>query len=269
MNIRNIINGCNFQSIADHVIDLNNVNEYREYRHGNIIYCKTDFLGLLFSKIADSHNSYILITHQSDYEINKEIFDKKPHCIKKWFAQNANYQHPDLIPIPIGLENHFGPSKGAYTDFAFLESLELINHNQRISNKIYCNFSLNTHPNRRNVLEAIQANDTAYLGRRQSYQEYWNEASNFLYIASPRGNGIDCHRTWETLMMGNIPIVEKHPIYDSFGGLPIVQIENWSDLKELKEHDIKSKPFANINSNSPCLMSFWKEKIENARLTII
>jgi hypothetical protein len=48
----------------------------------------------------------------------------------------------------------------------------------------------------------------------------------------PRGNGIDTHRLWETLYMGSIPIVIRHQAFDEFHDLPILFINEWTDVTE-------------------------------------
>lgn len=53
------------------------------------------------------------------------------------------------------------------------------------------------------------------------------------YVASPRGNGLDCHRFWESLYLGAIPIVEHSfldPLYSQAGNVLFVQ--NFTDVNE-------------------------------------
>ena len=38
--------------------------------------------------------------------------------------------------------------------------------------------------------------------------------TNYAFIVSPHRNGLDCHRTWEALVLGCIPIVKTSPIDD-------------------------------------------------------
>ena len=97
------INGNKFADMSDFVIDLNNQNFNIEmYRKNSILYCKTDFINKLFNFINFSNRKYVLITHMSDYDITQSIFQSKPKSIIKWYAENATYNHSDLIPIPIG-----------------------------------------------------------------------------------------------------------------------------------------------------------------------
>lgn len=231
----------------------------RGFQDKMIVFCKTDYLASLFEQLSKFKGRIILISGQSDYEIDARVFQTRPPCVVKWFAQNANYQHPDLIPIPIGLESH---DTGSYTDWDFLKVAEF-NTKTNLTHKnkycVYCNFR-STHPSRKETLNTLVRNNVACSSTPKSYADYWKEAAKYAFVASPRGNGIDCHRTWETLMMGSIPIVEKHFMYDAFD-LPILQVSNWSDIGDLEQ-------LANqFNGRSMYALEFpyWKEKILKMR----
>lgn len=52
---------------------------------------------------------------------------------------------------------------------------------------------------------------------------YWKALLDHKFIVSPEGNGIDCHRHYEALMAGCIPIVEDNPtIREKYKGCPIL-----------------------------------------------
>ena len=230
--ISSIINGVNLQEVANLIIDQPGLFDVGNLEPGDIIFCKTDYIGVLFNSLLRSKKEgpYKLVTHCSDYSIDENIFKAKPACISKWFAQNANYLHPDLIPIPIGLENHEGFSKGG---FIVPEVLDLPLLDAAKSNSVYCNFSLHTHHNRANVKSILSANSACVFDSGKSFKDYRDAMQLHRYVASPRGNGIDCHRTWEALYFGCIPVVEKHFMYDSWNFLPIIQIEDWNKLDEV------------------------------------
>jgi hypothetical protein len=268
MNIEDIVIGENFKNFSDIVIDQKNLmlNIPRNYNKNNIVFCKTDYLGLLFQEVSNLDIDIILISHQSDYEINEEIWRHKPACIKKWYAQNVNFKHSDLIPIPIGLENHIGFSRGSSIDVNFISNLELVyNNSEKITTKIYSNFG-STHNNRDNVRTYLDNNKLSFNDKfGLPYSEYMKSMSNYLFIASPRGNGIDCHRTWEALLMGCIPIVERHFMYDNYN-LPIIQIDSWEDILNkniLNEYKIKYSNKELFSDISQLTMDYWKKIIFN------
>lgn len=260
MHLNRFINSENFKAICDVSIDQSNVNQVREYKNGDIIFCKTDYILSLFQELRNDRNSYILISHQSDYEINENIFNRKPKCIKKWFAQNVNYKNSDLIPIPIGLENHCGASKGPFIDLQILQNYK-IEEDYSKENLLYTNFNVGTHCSRINWLNQIK-----HLGleisERKTFSNYADDLKKSYFSASPRGNGIDCHRTWESLYYNCIPIVPKHFSYDSFDA-PIIQVESEleltiSFLENKKTEILSQKKFEN---KKILTIDFWHDLI--------
>lgn len=64
-------------------------------------------------------------------------------------------------------------------------------------------------------------------------ETYWKALLDHKFIISPEGNGIDCHRHYEALMAGCIPIVEDNPqIREKYAGCPILFTKNYMDIKE-------------------------------------
>jgi hypothetical protein len=50
-------------------------------------------------------------------------------------------------------------------------------------------------------------------------------------VVSPEGNGIDCHRHYEALLAGCIPIVERNPlIEEKYKGCPILYTDDYSEI---------------------------------------
>ncbi len=72
------------------------------------------------------------------------------------------------------------------------------------------------------------------LPQRLIRKKYWEWISTHKFILSPHGNGLDCHRTYESLLLGVIPIVRKSSLSDCelYDGLPILVVDNWADINE-------------------------------------
>ncbi|CAF0816035.1 unnamed protein product [Adineta ricciae] len=49
---------------------------------------------------------------------------------------------------------------------------------------------------------------------------------------SPRGNGLDCHRTWEALYLDMIPIVWNSSLNVLYENLPVVVIQDYKEITE-------------------------------------
>ena len=62
------------------------------------------------------------------------------------------------------------------------------------------------------------------------WNEYIKDLSSYKFAISPQGNGVDCHRTWEALLCGCIPIVRSTVFNEMFEGLPVLIVEKWSDI---------------------------------------
>jgi hypothetical protein len=259
-----IISQKDFPEMSDEVISLyalsNEGEPYQDmsnqvFEKNRIIFCKTDFLGILFHRISNFPNfEHTLITHHSDFEITQELFNHKPNSIKKWFAQNANVINEDLIPIPIGIES---PKSGNPKYKYLKDHLEILQSNKK-EFKIYCAWN-NTSPQRGGIIEKVKDSNIGYTLESVDFEHYIMNMSKHKFVASPPGNGIDCHRTWEALYIGCIPIVIKNKIYDSWDGLPILQINDWSELTNdlLLEFSQREFDFEKLSLN------FWKNRIRS------
>lgn len=262
---KEFVNGLRFEEISNYVWNLDRKDNIPLTANGTqIIFCKTEYIDELFNILKNCSYDVILITHCADHDINESIFNKRAPNIKKWFAQNVNYKHDDLIPLPLGIENHTGRNKGSSTDFNFMfNNVKPLPISNKIINKLYCNFSLNTHSNRRNVANILY-NQGHFIDIKRPFADYASKMQEFLFVASPRGNGIDCHRTWEALYFGCIPIVERHFMYDSYN-LPIIQIDNWENIDSslLNKYILSYKNNDLFKNLEQLKISWWFEKIRS------
>ena len=82
-------------------------------------------------------------TYNSSVDASIEKSNKKPNCVSKWYAINVNYNHDDLVPIPIGNDSN---QKKTVTSINFSESIS----NEKV-NKLYLNFNLTLVKHRYNI----------------------------------------------------------------------------------------------------------------------
>jgi hypothetical protein len=52
------------------------------------------------------------------------------------------------------------------------------------------------------------------------------------FVICPEGNGLDCHRTWEALLMGAIPVIKHSTLDPLFEGLPVLLVDSWDQVTE-------------------------------------
>lgn len=86
--------------------------------------------------------------------------------------------------------------------------------------------------NRASIVTVLEKN--GFVNRpRACAAQYWEDLQRSVFVVSPEGNGIDCHRTYEALWCGCIPIVErvnqKH-IRQLYGNVPILWTNDYSEI---------------------------------------
>ena len=79
--------------------------------------------------------------------------------------------------------------------------------------------------------------------------------------------GLDCHRTWEALFLGCIPIVKTSPIDSLFEDLPVLIVKDWSDvtpkLLENTMKEFKKKEKNGAFDYKKLTLKYWVNKINH------
>jgi hypothetical protein len=79
----------------------------------------------------------------------------------------------------------------------------------------------------------LKANETKTAPKRQSFEEYLGTLSRALFVWSPPGLGVDCRRTWEALLAGSIPVMERgFGLERTLAFLPVFFVEDFALLTE-------------------------------------
>ena len=255
-----VLNAANYEKLCNLSIIPPEGKMFNEtfLKNSSNIFCKTDYIDYLFENIKHSKHSYNLITHHSDYPIDEERFFKKPKCIKKWYAINPTVRAPDLIPIPLGLKTHSGVylESQYMTEWFCTQILRL--QSQEKTFKVYCNWNI-TNVARNDIVASLIKNNIPYThDYNQPFNSYIENLAKHKFVLSPPGNGIDCHRTWEALYCGCIPIVLKNKIYDSWNDLPILQVESFESITVSVLSNFLQKKFYFDKLN----IEYWKSKIQ-------
>jgi hypothetical protein len=189
-----------------------------------------------------------------------------------WFAQNCVKEHPKLYKIPIGLDYH-SKIGGSYKQPIENEKMMIEIKNKSLpfndrEIKCYSNFhfAIDTARfgyDRKDAIEQIPKELMYYERKRVNRKISFENQIKYAFVVSPHGNGLDCHRTWEALGIGCIPIVKTSPVDSLYEDLPVLIVKNWSDInKELLEKTIIE--FKNKNFNyDKLLLKYWTDKIKS------
>ncbi len=225
------IAGDTFRASCDFICDeYKNTIVPAKVKYGATIFLRTDDLEHFFSNIHPKiANPYILVSHNSDASAPRNfahmLEDTK---LLAWFAQNVDAAHPKLHPIPIGLANRFWPH-GSIEIVAEVQSLPA----QDRTILLYMNFSPETCLSERtHVFELFHNKPFCTAPGHRPFKDYLIDLMHTKFVLSPRGYGIDCHRTWEALLMGAVPIVKSSTLDPLYEGLPVVIVQDWNEITE-------------------------------------
>ena len=176
-----------------------------------------------------------LIVHHGDVNIGSDfqrLLDKSG-CAHV-FAQNCLVQDPRITPLPIGLEDQWRHNNGIVRDFVQLRR-EAIQKIPRIVNA----FNLNTNPDERwPCYRSLWRHPLAVgLSAGTNSRLYRKFVTRYMFMASPPGNGADCHRTWEAMYLRIVPIVKRSVMTEYFQqlGLPLYLVDDWRELSSFTE----------------------------------
>ena len=85
--------------------------------------------------------------------------------------------------------------------------------------------------NRLKIIEILKKNN--FNNKLHDPNKYFSKLANYKFVVSPEGNGIDCHRHYEALMAGSIPICEYNEKTEKkYEGLPILYTKDYSEINE-------------------------------------
>jgi hypothetical protein len=196
-------------------------------------------------------HSFILVSGDCDETCPAELFISHEHFLEfienpkvlRWFSQNCVEKHPKLVQIPIGLDYHtmqkgdhaWGPQTTALVQERILkmiaEKAEPFFKRKVMAYSNY-HFSMQTKfaYDRRDAYNLVPDKCVFYEPESTLRMRSWKTQSEYAFVISPHGNGLDCHRTWEALCLGCIPIVRTSALDSLYEDLPVLIVQHWSDV---------------------------------------
>lgn len=224
------ITGMGYRNLCDYVYDefekfnIDIINQFENMK----IFVKTDFLFEFQSiSLKKINKPFILYTHNSDLSIDYRYINiiNNPYLVK-WFGQNINFKSDKLYSIPIGIAN----KRWNHGDIEILK--KVISEDNKKVNLVYCNIDINT-----NIIERKKCLSNIYPivnSNRVNFEDYLRSLSKSFFVVSPNGNGIDCHKNWESFYLKSIPIVTRSINMSYYEKYPFIIIDDWSHFSKLK-----------------------------------
>ena len=168
-------------------------------------------------------NKFVLISHNSDITFSDEHARiLEPFC-NKIYAINTNCKHPDVITIPLGfVDNTYKPHIVFSELHANMPSKSIL---------LYMNFNIET--NRTKRLDCFNTFASKSWVTTQAAilpKLFYSQLSHSKYVLSPEGTGIDCHRIYESIYLGAIPVLKTSHMDNFYKTLPVLIVQSWEEV---------------------------------------
>jgi hypothetical protein len=278
---RGILRSCDLYSLSprssDRTLDV-------AFGHGigsaRSVYVCSDAVEVFAQELAPKiAHDVVLVSGDSDFAITSSFIEQPEIAamldssqIKHWWAQNCAADHPKLLPIPIGNDYHtiwehpgvfsHARSSPLAQETQLLRVLASAPSLERRFLTAYCNWLPTIdRGDRRECYDTIDQLALLVEPQRPSREAAWERQARCMFVASPEGVGIDCHRTWEALMLGCIPIVRRNALAPLFAHLPVWVVDHWSEVTVHALEEVALQSFSRTYDFSSLFLRFWQDRI--------
>ena len=200
---------------------------------------------------------FVLVTGDTDSSLPSDApgvsaaLLASPHVVH-WHAQNSDGSAPRgrMSPVPIGLDLHTRSERPAWgepvaTPLEQEAELDDIARTLRPVTEreplIHVDFGWSTDatpPPRGAALRESRAQAAAFLRSHPLVvadpwlprAEMWQRRGQYAFSVSPHGHGLDAHRTWEGLVLGQVVLVPSSSLDPLFDDVRAVPFASWHDL---------------------------------------
>ena len=257
-------------------IDINKVND------GDTIYIHPELLRrFVIKKLPYMKKYFILVTglrdHVIPYEaLSNDEFDTliNNKYLIHWYAQNLNINHFKMSIIPIGLDYNVSKTNTMEINLNSIEQekilISIINTGEPFLNRIHKIYNtshlfLDRFGERQYAKNSIPEDLIIHQKERIPRTRMWNEYIKYAFILSPIGYGYDCHRTYEALCLGCIPIMKKIPPLEKiFENLPVLFVNDYTDINKALLEDTLYTYSNNTFDYSKLKLKYWMDKINGS-----
>lgn len=281
------LSGNTFRSLCDiHIDSIHNISECSSIirdlaavRPPSLhIYCSLSSLEthkerLLFLRfISDSKRSLgdedcklSLVLHNGDKVPPEDYLNGLLEFVDTIFSPNIIRESKHLIGIPIGLENFSYNSPSFYNFFYRYHVCATSVPHVLKTNLVHCAF--NPHTNlkaRKPLLLSIKNSPLGVRNTMTSKDEYQKALLNSFFTLSPPGNGIDCHRTWEAIYLGVVPVLLDGYVSPQLArDLPVHIVSSYEDFLGKDRDFLLDLYYRKISSSSlsKAFVPYWEKKI--------
>lgn len=268
-----LISGDTFRSIADYILENDtDLAALKIMLHENrnlvpTLFCEVSELANLRQISQDVNLSrFTIYIHNGDV-ISVDLINDIHPKVKRILCVNWLGERRVAEPIPIGIENSKWNMNGKLEDWMDCYPANLSNLLQE-ERPITCFQSFNVETNSRmrmNVMSIFSGIDGAVTyERRISRESFRSHLRRSKFVISPPGNGPDCHRTWEAMYSGAIPVVLKEAWPFAHLNLPVLAVNQWTEAEGLirnNSSDLYDQIWESSNSNHMYFMPLLSQPL--------
>jgi hypothetical protein len=173
------------------------------------------------------------------------------------FTINVVDETEKIRAIPLGLENFSRNRNGRLKDYiGALDSRSAIPRTR----DVFTAFEPENNPSVRGPLvEMLRSSRFGWSPRRMSPEQYRQAVSESMFVLSPPGRGLDCHRTWEAIDLGAVPVVREGTLPPGLlQDLPIHSVSSYDHFLNLSHSDVAGL-FHEVRADNArkAYMPFW------------
>ena len=225
------ISGDSFMSFSD-VALLRSSDKpliLRPYRFPEILFVEGELIETVIN-LDYALTFKAVIVHNADLPVSDEARKAFSDACTHLFATNVRSFGPYIHTLPIGIENLYLRNNGTmHYYYSCNENLNMVSQIKRIP--VLVSFSPGSNH--------IERNRVLYICEKRGHRnilykdlrKYRSALKEAMFVISPPGNGIDCHRTWEAIYHKAVPVVERpNYLYPKHIDLPIHVCESYDEF---------------------------------------
>jgi len=202
----------------------------------------------------------VLVIHNGDLVPTEAFHLQALEVFTDVWSVNIAVESERIRALPIGLENFWWRGARELSDY-IAGHFSLSPDPQvrlRRPTTIMGSFRVATNPSVRGDLDRRMGRWG--IGNEElSRSDYRRRLLDAKFVLSPPGNGPDCHRTWEALCMGAVPVVLRGSLAPSLvRDTPILVVDDWDDVLSLSTGELDDLYVRQIaHPTTICHLDHW------------
>ena len=258
----------------------------RVVRTARVVYLCTDMVPqFVCEHLPRRSTPFTLVTGDSDLAvaagpIAERVLDALTShpLLVAWYAQNRVFRHPKLQSMPIGLDYHtLSPLEGGGREHPWGARRVPVDQERQLAQigrsagsiavkepLAFCNWHFAIERgDRRECRRRVNPTAVSYQSDFTTRDASWRMNARCAFTLSPAGAGLDCHRTWEALLLGSIPVVLRSPLDELFARLPVVIVDDWSEVTPTRLRSERDRIARNSFDFSQLELGSWRARIQS------